>query len=31
VLFIFLFVNIFWGPFSAVVSAVFEVFTGMSR
>jgi len=27
--FIFIFINLLWGPFSQLVSAVFEVFTGM--
>ncbi len=27
--FIFIFINVFWGPFSAIVSAVFELFTGL--
>lgn len=28
-LFIFLFINLFWGPFSTLVFSVFELFTGM--
>ena len=27
--FIFIFINVFWGPFSRLVGAVFELFTGM--
>ena len=28
--FIFIFINVFWGPFSALVGTVFELFTGVS-
>lgn len=28
-LFIFLFINVFWGPFSQVVNSIFELFTGI--
>ncbi len=29
-LFIFVFIQVFWAPFSRVVFAVFEMFTGLS-
>lgn len=29
VLFLFLFINVFWGPFSMVVNSIFELFTGV--